>query len=387
MSPVNLPRAATAALFLFVAQVAMAQDSGPKPQVATVETALTQTVSAEVSVTGTLVPREEVLVLPQVSGFKVTEVLVDEGDIVTEGQVLARIEDATIRAQLAQTEAEARRVEASVRQAENQIGSAQAALTQAQAALERVKALHQSGNASDAALDNATAAEAAASAGAASAADGLEVARAAQAANAAALDIARMNLANTEIKAPVSGLISQRNVQLGGTAAAAGQPAFTIIRDNAIELRAEAIETELGRISVGDAVRVNVAGIGEVSGIVRTIAPTVDPTTRLGTLRITLNNAPGLRIGLFASADIITDTHDGVTVSASAVISDQSGAHVQVVTDGVVNARDVDAGLLWQGRREIVSGLEAGEVVVTRAGAFFRDGDAIEPVMAAEAAQ
>ncbi|MEF9605628.1 efflux RND transporter periplasmic adaptor subunit, partial [Paracoccus sp. PXZ] len=78
-----------------------------------------------------------------------------------------------------------------------------------------------------------------------------------------------------------------------------------------------------------------------------------------------------------ASGWIVTDRRQAVTVPASAILADASGERVQVVRDGRIETRKVRGGLLWQGRREILEGIAAGEQVVARAGAFFRSGDQV----------
>ena len=74
------------------------------------------------------------------------------------------------------------------------------------------------------------------------------------------------------------------------------------------------------------------------------------------------------------------DQREAITVPAGAVLADGSGERVQVIRDGRVEARPVKAGILWDGQREILDGLQPGEVVMQRAGAFFRDGDPVKPV-------
>ena len=76
------------------------------------------------------------------------------------------------------------------------------------------------------------------------------------------------------------------------------------------------------------------------------------------------------------------------TVPASAVLTDLEGSYVQIVKDGVVEKRQVVAGLLSEdGRREIIRGIEEGETVMARAGLFFRSGDRVDPVTAAKSAE
>ncbi len=358
----------------------------PAAQPATVEPARITPVELRVPVSGSLVARLPALVYPQLSGAEVTELLVEPGDRVTKGQVLARLSQSAVRAQLAQAEAEAQRSDASVRQARNQIDSAEATFAQALAALKRTRQLQQGGSATRAALDDVIAAEAAARAQAASARDGLAVAEAARAQAEAAVDLARLNLDWTEVTSPVDGVVSARAAQLGAMGSATGDPMFTIISDGSIEWQAEVVETALKRLKLGDPATASVAGLGEVSGHVRRLPAAVDPSTRLGELRITLDPAEGVRTGLFASGWVTVDRHDGLTVPLTAVLEDADGQVVQVVADDRVETRPVTAGIIWQGRREILAGLKPGEQVIARAGAFFRDGDRVVPVSAESAA-
>lgn len=376
-------------LAALVAGQARAQDSTAEAAVVssvipwvTVATAGQTEIQARVPVSGTLVARREVQVFSQVSGYEVTEILVEAGDSVEKGQVLARLASDTLSAQLAQAEAEFQRVEATVSQAQNTIDSAQATLRQTVSELERTRSLRERGNATVAALDQAVAAEAGARAQSLLAANGLAIARAALAQADAARKIARMDLDRTEIKAPAAGLIAARNVELGALSGTGSGPVFTLIADGVIELSAEVIETGLQNLTVGDPADLNVAGAGVTAGKVRLLPATVDPVTRLAVIRISLDPVPGLRSGLFASGWIVTARRDAVTIPATAVLSDDQGDRVQVVSDGVIEMRPVRAGLLWQDRREVQEGLQPGEQVVARAGAFFRDGDRVKPTPA-----
>ena len=110
----------------------------------TVEPAAVTEVQRRVPLSGTLVARAEVQVYPQVEGLEITTLGAEAGDRVEKGQELARLSDATVRAQLAQAEAELQRATAGVSQAESQISSAEAALTQSVTALERARSLRRS---------------------------------------------------------------------------------------------------------------------------------------------------------------------------------------------------------------------------------------------------
>jgi RND family efflux transporter MFP subunit len=201
------------------------------------------------------------------------------------------------------------------------------------------------------------------------------------------LDLARLDLAHAENAAPVSGIVSARSGQIGAIAASGGEPIFRIIRDGEVEVEAEVIETELGLLSPGDPVELDVAGLGPVAGTVRMISPVVDPASRLGSLRIALEAREGLRPGLFAGGWVEVDRRLALAVPASAVITVGEDSHVLRVVDGVIERRAIVAGLLWQDWREVVEGLEPGDQVVARAGAFFGDGDRVRPVAAEAAAE
>lgn len=343
----------------------------------TVEPAAMAEVQRRVPLSGTLVARAQVQVYPQVEGLEITALGAEPGDRVEAGQELARLSDRTVRAQLAQADAELQRAVASVSQAQSQISSAEAALTQAVTALERAQSLRRSGSGTQAALDQAVVAEASARAAAASVREELAVAQAVEAQARAAREIAQLNLDRTRITSPVDGRVASRNADLGTIASAAGGAMFTLIADGSVEFEGEVIETDLPLLSPGQPVELEVAGVGRVDGRVRQLPAAVDATTRLGLVRVELDSGDRLLTGLFASGDIITDRREAVTVPAGAILADAAGERVQVVTDGLVETRAVDAGLLWQERREIREGVALGETVIARAGAFFTTGDRV----------
>ena len=375
-------RLLSTALFVSLATVLRAEDAPDAQQGAaqtapavTIVAAETAEVQARVPTSGSLVAWREVQVHPQVSGYEITEILVEAGDTVAKGQVLARLSTDTLTARLEQADAEYARAEAGVDQARSTIDSTQALLTQAVAALERAQRLRQGGNTSQSTLDDAIAAEANARAQAASASGGLSVAQAALGQATAARRIARLELERAEVVAPVAGFVSARTGELGALAGGSGDPLFTIIEDGRVEFAGDVIETALPDLKIGARATIRVAGLGEISGTVRLVPAAVDPVTRLGFVRIELEQKPGLRAGLFGYGWVTTAVRDAVTVPIAAVLSDGDGDRVQVVEDGVIETRPVQAGLIWDGRREIVDGLAEGEDIVARAGAFFRTGD------------
>ena len=333
-----------------------------------------------VPLTGSLIARQEVVVFPKVTGYAVTELLADVGDRVEAGEALARLQDETLAALHEQAKAERARAEAGIKQAQSQIASAEATLTEAVTTLERNRRLRASGNMSQAALDQAVTAEATARASSESARDGLSVAQAALAQSDASLRVAQLNLDYTRITAPVAGTVVERNANLGELSGSSGLAMFRIVANDEIELAAEVIENAIPELSVGIPVQVDIAGLGRVEGAIRLLPAQVSPETRLGALRVSLKPVEGLRAGLFAWGWVVTQSREALSVPTTAVLNDGGSDFVQIATNGVIETRPVKAGLVWEGRREILEGLKGDELVLSRAGAFFRDGDAVRVI-------
>lgn len=363
-----------------IAQEAERPQAGVRVPPVTVAEASIRQLLRRVPISGTLVSREEALVYPEIGGHKITQLEVEVGDRVEDGEIVAQLEDRTLRSEVARAEAELARSQAAAQQSRTTVASAEARLTQAQQALERTRQLQERGTSTQAALDEATATALTAQAELESARSGVAVAEAQLQQAETALKVVRENLETARIRAPVAGVISARNGQLGATASTTGEPIYTIIRNGEVEVEVEVIETDLGLLSEGDPAQVEVAGVGQVDGTVRLISPQVDRTDRMGTVRITIEQQDGLRPGLYAGGWVTAESRRNLAVPASAVISDTSGAYVLRVNGDTVQRRPVTPGLVWQDWREIVSGLDTGDNVITRAGAFYDDGDVIRPV-------
>ncbi|HXF54012.1 MAG TPA: efflux RND transporter periplasmic adaptor subunit [Hyphomicrobiaceae bacterium] len=348
----------------------------------TVHRVVRATLVETVLVTGTLVPRNEVLVAPEVEGLRVLELHAEEGDRVAKGDLLARLEDETLKAELAQNDATLARAKAAIARARSEIVSAEAREHEATSALERAKPLQKSGYLADSVFDQREAAARTAAAQLVAARDGLALAEAEKAQTEAQRRQIAWRLDKTEIRAPAAGLISRRNARIGGLASGAADPMFRIIADGEIELDAEVPETELAKLKIGQKALITIAGVGEVEGKVRLVSPEVDRTTRLGRVRIFLGDDPGLRIGSFGRGSVVTARSDGLVVPASAVRFAPDGPEVQLVEDGRIVTRSLTTGLRSGGLIEVTSGLAEGDVVVAKAGTFLRDGDAVRPVPA-----
>lgn len=357
-----------------------APEPSPTLPSVSVVAARTESFTETVMVSGSLVPRDEILVAPEVEGLRVLELRVDEGDLVKKGDVLAVLVQESLDAQLAQNAAALARSEAAISQTRSQIVEASARLAEAEANFERAKPLKNSGYLSGSTYDQREAAAKSAAAQLKAAQDGLKLAEAEKQQVEAQRRELQWRRANTEVTAPEDGIVSRRTARIGGMASGIADAMFRIIARGEVELDAEVIETELAKIGAAQAARIDVAGVGQVPGKVRLVSPEVDKLTRLGRVRIFLGADPKLRIGSFARGTIDTATSRGIAVPTSAVIFAGEGAFVQVVQNGRVARRDVKTGLLARGLVEIRQGLKEGDVVVARAGTFLREGDAVRAV-------
>lgn len=367
------------------AEAALRTDTAESPAINVVpveKTAFDETIL----VTGSLAPREEVLVSPQIEGLRIEEILVEEGDKVAAGQVLAKLSDGTVKAQLAQLQAGLSRADAAIAQARSQITQAEATKKQADSAFERAKELLQSRVGSQATYDEREAAARNAAAALALAKDGLLVAEAQKKETKAKIAEAELRLSYTQIKAPTAGLVSRRNAKLGSLATATSEPMFHIIAGSEIELEAEVPEIYLPRLEKGQTARIEVAGLTPLAGELRLISPEVDRTTRLGKVRILIGKDKDLRIGTFARAVIMTSRKKGLGVPTSSILNREGNDTVLVVKDGRVETRRVTVGIRNGSKAEILDGLKDGELVVLRSGTLLRNGDEVRPVLASEKA-
>ncbi|HEX5775453.1 MAG TPA: efflux RND transporter periplasmic adaptor subunit, partial [Caulobacteraceae bacterium] len=267
---------------------------------------------------------------------------------VRQGQVLVKLNDTVLASQLRQQDA--------------QVASAKATLAQATANLKRARELREKGFLAQAALDGRIAEQRTAEAGVAAA----QAARAETAARRS----------QTEIRAPVSGLIVARSV-VKGQIVTAGQELFRLVRDGRLELSAQVPEQQIALVRPGMPATVTGEGV-TTSGVVRIVTPEIDPQTRVGLARISLAAGSGLRPGMFARAAIQVGAQPALTVPQGAVIfrADKSGVYV-VDRTSHVRFRPVRTGARVGDRVEALSGIVAGERIVVQGAGFLADGDLV----------
>ncbi len=327
----------------------------------TVAVARQTSVRNVVNATGTLAARRDMPVGVVGEGGSVTRVLVEPGDWVAAGQVLATVER-SVQAQ-------------DVRSLAASVAVARADAKLAEADLVRARALVGNGFVSKADLDRKTATRDAA------------VARVAVA--VAQLDQARARLGRLDIRAPARGLVLTRTVEPGQVVSGGGGTLFRVARDGELELQARVSETDLVGLRVGSEAQVTPVGSRRsFTGRIWQLSPVIDPQTRQGTVKIALPYDTALRPGGFASVALIAGQTSAPLLPESAIQSDDQGAYVYIVDrDSKVRRRAVRTGPLTADGVSIVSGLRGDERVVLYAAGFLNPGETVKPRLAGAAAR
>ena len=187
---------------------------GPAPMATTLARAERHSITETLAVTGSLVAREEIVVGAEVDGLRIVEILADVGDRVERGQVLARLDGAMLRTQLAQNTARLAKAEATIAQVKTSIAETEAAEAEAAAVLKRTQTLGAGGTASPAQLLTRETEVKVAAAKSAAAAENLRIAKADYALAEAQRSETELKIARTELKAPAAEKIKTSSKEL-----------------------------------------------------------------------------------------------------------------------------------------------------------------------------
>jgi len=385
--------AAGIAILAIIGVVALRPSAPPVSAAAKAPAALTVTaipvglhrMADTLMVTGTLVPWEDLSVGTEAAGLTVTQVLVEEGDHVAAGQLLAKLDDAVILAQLKQKQAQISRAKAVIGQQDANITDAAATAHSAENDLKRARELIKSANISVQTSEAREAAAATASARVQSARMGRQIDEADVALAEAQLAELQARLSQTEIRAPTAGIVSKRMVRVGRVVGS-GDVLFGIIREGILELDAEVPDRLLARVQPDQHARLSVLGTdGEpVIGTVRAIAPIVDPLTRNGIAHIRAPADGKLKPGMFVSGELMLAESEQLAVPESAVLAKDGGALVFIVdANDRVAQRKVETGLRSDGMVAIKSGIGPEDRIVQSGAGFLTDGDQVKIVEAA----
>ncbi|TIN91707.1 MAG: efflux RND transporter periplasmic adaptor subunit [Mesorhizobium sp.] len=314
-----------------------------------VERVHAEAIPSSLSATGTVAAWQEATIGAEESGLRLTEVLVAEGDHVKAGDVVARLDGALLKAQLAEQKA---------------------AVTQAQATLD--SALSAAARADKLLASNAVSAETAEEK-----ATAVKTGKAGVEQAEAAAERLQAQLDRTIIRAPFDGIVSSKPA-VTGSIVQAGTELMKVIRDGRLEVGVLVPEKDLAAISVDQAANIVDASGRTFSGSVSSIAETVNATTRLATVYLGVGEGSGLKPGMFARVTIETAATRQLSVADRALVW-HDGKPAVFVIDGEskVSARPVTTGTRQNGRVAIESGLSEGDQVVVAGAGFLNDGNLV----------
>lgn len=332
-----------------------------KPVQAVARPALTVTVAAPertrlpitLAANGNVTAWQEAIIGAESSGLRLTDVLVNVGDVVKAGQVLAKFSTDSVQADVAQARAS--------------LLEAQAAAADAAGNAERARTLQDSGALSTQQINQYNTTE--------------KTAKARAEAAQAVLSAQQLRGRQTQVLAPDSGVISARSATVGAVVAS-GSELFRLIRQGRLEWRAEVTSAELGRIAAGTPVRLQPASGGEIQGRVRMIAPSVDPLTRTALVYVDLPGAagksPSVKAGMFARGEFELGQTDSLTIPQRALVVRDGFNYVFLLgSDNRVSQVKVQTGRLAGDRVGIVSGLAPDTRIVVNGAGFLNDGDLV----------
>jgi len=329
----------------------------PAPLVTVAVPGQTQ-IAGTVNVNGALAAKHDMPIGVVGDGGTVVSVLVNPGDWVRKGQVLAIIDRQVQTQQQANSAAN--------------VGVAQADARIAQANLDRGLKLVANGFISNADIDKLTAVRDAANAR-------VKVAQ-------AQLGEVQARLRRLTIVSPADGLLLDRTLEPGQVVSPGSGVLFRIAEHGDMEMRARLSETDLQQLKLGQEVKVSPVGSAkQFTGKIWQISPVIDPATRQGVARIALAYSPDIRPGGFASAEIRSGTISAPLLPESALQSDNAGNYVYVINgSNKAERRRVKIALVTEKGVAVASGLNGSEKVVLRAGAFLNEGETVDPRLAAK---
>ena len=309
---------------------------------------------------GAIEPWQEASVSAQIGGQRIAEVLAEVGDVVTEGQLLARLDTELLRAELAELQA----------------ALAQAEASREEAAANRVRAegLRERGLLSEQDILRATTLA--------------TVAQTQVAAARARLDSLRLRLRYAEIVAPDDGVITARSAMLGAVTQA-GQELFRLIRQQRLEWRGELTAEQLVRLTKHAAVELALPDGSKAHAKVRRIAPAMTSGSRLALVYADVAPGSAARAGMYAEGTILLDPKPALAVPAGSVVIRDGRSIVFTIADdrsgdiARIAARTVEIGRRREADVEILRGLDARESVVLQGAGFLSDGDIVRIVQGA----
>lgn len=326
--------------------------------------------------TGTVRARTSSIIAAKWMGY-VREVKVQVGDQVRPGQLLVALDARDLDSSVAQAAAAREEVRNEIPEADSAVAAAKASLNLAQSTFQRMNELYGKKSISDQEFDEASAKLKAAQAA-------FEMARAKRSqldGRLAQADqqvrAAQVTRSYADVQAPFAGIVTAKSVDPGNLATP-GAPLLTIERDG-YRLEASVEESKLGSIHVGQPVSVTLDGIDRtLDARVSEIVPAVDAASRSYTVKIDLPAEPGLRSGIFGRARFQLGSRSVLAIPFAAVTERGQLQSVFVEENGFARTRLITLGDQAKDQVEVLSGLTAGEKVISPVPQGLADGARVE---------
>jgi RND family efflux transporter MFP subunit len=296
------------------------------------------------SAVGTVAAWQEVVIAAEIGGQRLSRLLVEIGDQVQQGQLLAQLNAGTLEAELNASRAALQEAEAQARELAR--------------AAQRARSLADAGVLSAQAMEQALAAN--------------ESAQARLAAARARVQADTLRLSYTQVRAPDHGVISARSAVEGALVQEGGE-ILRLQRQGRLEWRAELPDRDLAHVAPGQTVRLALAD-RNIEGCVRLISPQIDSQSRTGLVYVDLEPDPQLRAGLFARGDFLLGESTVLTLPETAVLLRDGLSYVFRLEGDRVRQQKVTLGARRGDLVEIREGLDADTAVVESGVGFLADG-------------
>jgi RND family efflux transporter MFP subunit len=311
-------------------------------------------VSYTLSAVGSLKTPENVIISPKKAGI-IDKILVKEGDQVKKGQILVQLDDVDARLQVERAEAGVKQAVAAVETNRNIVP--------------RYQKLHESQVIPQQTLDELILR--------------FKVDEAKLDLAKAELNVARQNLLDHRITSPIEGVVNLKIASLGEHVNVAPKDEIlSIVQMDPLELEFYVPENWAGKIRLGSKIQFTVKAFSEekFSATLQFISPTADPATRNVKMKAVFAN-PDYRLkpGFFAEATVQTGINPkALAVPESALFSQEGKFFAFVVQDGVAHRKEVETGHRFEGKVEIMKGIQEGEQIITVGQEQLSDGTKVK---------
>lgn len=329
----------------------------------------------QLTIEGVLVPTKTAVVSSRISG-QIDSVAVATGNLVKAGQILVTLDKRAIAAQLNQAGAGLQTAQASQEMTKGQVELAKITLDAAQKNYERIKALNESGAASQSQMDDAS--------------DKLSTAKTqynnatgpSRSQAAASVSTAGANVNNLQVQldytnlvSPVEGIVTVQNAVIGETVSP-GTALVTVADISALKLKGMVSQDMLPVLKLGQTVKVTVGIYPEapIEGTLTGIGPTSVGTGELFPIEITVPNTGKLMVGLTASASIETQGRTGIVIPDTAIVQESGKHFAYIIKDGVASKTEIIPGLSHNRETEVLKGLKEGDSIAVTGAGSLKDG-------------